>query len=96
MGIILCGEPREELHKINLRSTVKHIGGSMMVWRCLASGMGNLNLIEGNKNKHFYVNILREHLKANAGNLGILPCQWPKTFFTFGKKVVLVQLPKSN
>jgi hypothetical protein len=73
MGIILCGEPREELHKINLCSTVKHIGGSTTVWECLASGVGNLNFIEGIMNKHFYVDILKAHPKASAGNLGILP-----------------------
>jgi hypothetical protein len=72
MGIILCEEPTEELHKINLRSAVKHIGDSTIVRGCLASGVGNLHSIEGIMNKHVYVYILQEHLKASAGNLGIL------------------------
>jgi hypothetical protein len=32
---------------------------------------GNLNFIGGNRNKHVYVNILREYLKARAEKLGI-------------------------
>jgi hypothetical protein len=45
-----------------------------MVRGCVAvSGVGNLHFIEGIINKHVYANILREHLKASAGKLRILP-----------------------
>jgi len=36
-----------------------------------ASGVGNLHIVEGIMNKHIYVNIPQEHLKASAKNLGI-------------------------
>jgi hypothetical protein len=62
-------EPGEELC-----SKVKHVGCSVTSWGCVAaSGVGNLHLIEGITNKHIYVNILREHLKASAEKLGIVP-----------------------
>jgi hypothetical protein len=63
--------------------------------------VGNLHFIGGRMNKHVYVNILREHLNASAEKLGIpkilhfTVTVTPK-FFTFDKRVVLVQLPKSN
>jgi hypothetical protein len=34
--------------------------------------VGNLHFTEGIMNKHIYVNILRDHLKASAKKLGIL------------------------
>jgi 20S proteasome alpha/beta subunit len=40
------------------------------MWGCVATGAGN-HFIKGIMNKHVYVNILREHLKASAGKLGI-------------------------
>jgi hypothetical protein len=35
------------------------------------SAVGNLHLLGGIMNKHFYVNVLREYLKASAEKLGI-------------------------
>jgi hypothetical protein len=52
------------------------------------SGEGN-HFIKGIMNKHIYVHILPEHLKASAGKLGIVPRKLPKTFFIYGKRVVL-------
>jgi len=67
-------EPGEELCKKKFYSKVKHVGASVRLWGCVAaSGVGNLHFIKGIMNKHVYVNILREHLKASAGKLGIVP-----------------------
>jgi hypothetical protein len=63
-----------------------------------ASGVGNMRIIEGIMNKLVYVNILSEHMKTCAENLGI------QEHFAFyhdnGKKhsshLVPVQMPKSN
>ena len=61
-----------ELNKENLRATVKHGGGSVMVWGCMSSaGVGNLEFIEGTMDKNMYLNILRSNLLQSAENLGI-------------------------
>lgn len=62
----------EELRKKNLRSSVKHGGGSQMVWGCIsASGVGNLVFIDGIMNKWVYLDILRNNLHTSAENMGI-------------------------
>ena len=61
-----------ELNKENLRATVKHGGGSVMVWGCMSSaGVGNLEFIEGTMDKNMYLNILRRNLLQSAENLDI-------------------------
>lgn len=56
----------------NLRSTVKHGGGNVLVWGCMAaSGVGNLHFIEGAMNKFMYRDILTGNLEESAGNLGL-------------------------
>ena len=56
----------------NTKATVKHGGGSVMVWGCFAAnGVGSLVFIEGNMNAAMYINILRENLHASASKFGI-------------------------
>lgn len=65
-------KPNKELEGKNLRKTVKHGGGSVMVWGCMAaSGVGNLHFIDGVMNKHVYLTILRQNLKDSVRKLGI-------------------------
>lgn len=66
----------EALKPRNLISTVKHGGGSVMVWGCMAGkGVGNLTFIDTKMNAEVYVDILNRHLKASAQKLGL-----PKSF----------------
>ena len=63
--------PNKELLQQNLRSTVKH-SASVMVWGCMvASGVGNLEFIEGKMNYVDYINILKKHLKQSAIKMGL-------------------------
>lgn len=56
----------------NLRPTIKHGGGSVMVWGCMsANGVGNLVFIDGILNQYGYINILKENLIPSAEKLGI-------------------------
>uniref|UniRef100_A0A034UZ64 Transposable element Tc1 transposase n=1 Tax=Bactrocera dorsalis TaxID=27457 RepID=A0A034UZ64_BACDO len=46
-------KPNKQLDVKNLRATVKHGGGSVMVWACMAAtGVGNLVFIDGNMDKN--------------------------------------------
>jgi len=65
-------KPGEEFRENNFLLPVKYVGGSVTVWRCMeASGVENLHLLECIMNKHVYVNVLKEYLKATAEKLGI-------------------------
>jgi hypothetical protein len=48
MDIIMCGEnPGKKFRKKNLHLTVKHDGGRMQIWGCMAaSGVGNSILLQ--------------------------------------------------
>jgi len=50
----------------NLAPTVKHGGGGVMVWGCIAaSGVGNLVFIESTMDHKMYINILKKiYIKA--------------------------------
>lgn len=64
--------PNTELNKENLLPTVKHGGGGVMVWGCMAaSGVGELVFIDGIMDKTGYMNILRNNLKKSAEKLGL-------------------------
>lgn len=62
----------EELRTRNLRPTVKHGGGSVMVWGCMAaSGVGQLVFVEGIMKKEGYLKILQNNVRQSAEKLGI-------------------------
>lgn len=65
-------KPNAELQIQNLRGTVKHGGGHVMVWGCMSSsGVGSLHCIEGNMDKFQYLNILKANILQSAEKLGI-------------------------
>ena len=50
--------------------TVKHGGGSVMVWGCMsAKGVGNLHFIEGIMNADVYLDILTTQMMPSAKKL---------------------------
>lgn len=56
----------------NTIATVKHGGGSLMLWGCVsANGTGNLVKIEGKLNAVGYQKILEENLQDSARRLGM-------------------------
>lgn len=65
-------KPNTELQNKNLKATVKHGGGSIMVWACMsANGVGNLEFIETTMDKTIYLNLLKSNLLQSADKLGI-------------------------
>ncbi len=65
-------KPNEELKNLNLRATVKDVGGGVMVWGCFStSGVGNLVFIEGTLNKEGYFKILRDNILQSAKKMDL-------------------------
>ncbi|GFW52867.1 transposable element Tc1 transposase [Trichonephila clavipes] len=65
-------KPNTALNPKNLRPTVRHGGGSVMVWGCMASnGAGNLVFIDGIMDHKLYIDILNNNLKESAKKLGL-------------------------
>ena len=63
-------------HKKNIIPTVKHGGGSVMVWGCFAaSGPGRLAVIDGTMNSALYQKILKENVQPSVRDLK-LKCTW--------------------
>ncbi len=57
-------------HKKNIIPTVKHGGGSVMVWGCFAaSGPGWLAIIDGTMNSALYQKILKENVRPSVCDL---------------------------
>ncbi|GFT57113.1 transposable element Tc1 transposase [Trichonephila clavipes] len=65
-------KPNTSHHPKHTIPTVKHGGGSVMVWGCMAtSRVGKLVFIDGIMHKMAYLNILQNNLKESAYNLGL-------------------------
>ena len=51
----------------NLKLTIKHGGGSIMIWGCFSEkGVGNIHIIESKMNKFKYTTILNDNLFKSA------------------------------
>ncbi|GFU36386.1 transposable element Tc1 transposase [Trichonephila clavipes] len=65
-------KPNTSYHPKHTTPTVKHEGGSVMVWGCVAAlGVGKLVFIDGIMHKMAYLNILPNNLKESADKLGL-------------------------
>lgn len=65
-------KPNEALNIKNIKPTVKHGGGSVMVWGCMSAlGVGKLVFIEGIMDRHVYLTILKENLNASVEKMGL-------------------------
>lgn len=65
-------QPGEPLKVNYLRPTVKHGGGSVLVWGCFsASGVGNLVFIDGIMDRFKYIDIIKNNLGASAKKLNM-------------------------
>lgn len=63
-------KPNTAMDPKNLIPTVKHGGGSVMVWGAVAaSGVGNLVFVEGNMNRFQYKSILEQNLQQSVDKL---------------------------
>ncbi|GFW16686.1 transposable element Tc1 transposase [Trichonephila clavipes] len=66
-------KPNTSYHPKHTIPTVKHGGGSVMVWGCMAaSGVGKLVFIDGIMHKMAYLNILQNNLKESADKWGLV------------------------
>ncbi len=64
-------QPGEEYKDNCGLPTVKHGGGSVMVWGCMsAAGTGELQLIEGTMNANMYCDILKQSRIPSLQRLG--------------------------
>ncbi|GFX18565.1 transposable element Tc1 transposase [Trichonephila clavipes] len=72
MDTKICRKANAALEPKNMRETVKHIGGSVMVWDCMpATGVGNVVKTDGKMNQYSYLNSLTNNLSQSASKLGI-------------------------
>ncbi len=64
-------QPGEEYKDKSVLPTVKHGGGSVMVWGCMsAAGTEDLQLIEGTMNANMYCDILKQSMIPSLQRLG--------------------------
>lgn len=65
-------KPGEALKGSNLKTTIKHGGGSVMVWGCFSSaGVGEIALITGKMTGAIYVDLLQNNLQKSVHKLGL-------------------------
>ncbi len=64
-------QPGKEYKDKFVLPTVKHVGGSVMVWGCMsAAGTGELQFIEGTTNANMYCDILKQSIIPSLRRLG--------------------------
>ncbi len=64
-------QPGEEYKDKCVLPTVKHGGGSFMVWGCVtAAGTGQLQFIEGTMNANMYCDILKQNMIPSLRETG--------------------------
>ncbi|KAK3513499.1 hypothetical protein QTP70_015493 [Hemibagrus guttatus] len=73
-------KPNTAFQQMNLTPTVKHGGGSVLVWGCVAAaGPGKLTITESMMNSTLYQKVLEEHLQEfcmeECGKLSSSRCQ---------------------
>lgn len=62
----------EALKSENCLPTVKHGGGSIMIWECMSSkGVGKIEIIKGIMDKLYYKSILTRNLKSSAALMSL-------------------------
>lgn len=65
-------KPLDALNVKNVVPTVKHGGGSVMVWGSMsANGVGTIHFIDGIMNADVYVDLLEQNLKQSVSKLGL-------------------------
>lgn len=65
-------KPNTEFEPKNTRATVKHGGGSVIVWGCMSSArVKNLKIYDGKLDILKYLNMSIENDKHNAEKLGV-------------------------
>ncbi len=65
-------QPVEEYIDKCVLPTVKHGGGSVMVWGCMSvAGTGELQFIEGTMNANMYCDILKQSMIPSLRRLGL-------------------------
>ena len=70
MNIMIRKRKEAELEPASIIPTVKHGGGLVMVWECMASaGVGSLVVIEGSLNSLKYIDILNNNLQKPSHNI---------------------------
>nr|AAB02109.1 transposase [Anopheles albimanus] len=69
--------PGEGLNPKYTAKTVKHNGGGVLVWGCMAAnGVGNLQVIDGIMDQYVYINILKQNLGPSLEKLGMSQDYW--------------------
>jgi hypothetical protein len=70
--VIVYRRPGERYELKYLKPTIKHGGGSLMLWGCLSYyGGGALEIINGKMNQYVYRSILEDNLQFSADLMGI-------------------------
>lgn len=64
-------KPNSNMKTHHVHQTVKHGGGSLMIWGCMSvHGVGNLEIIDGALNAEYYCRILGSNLASSISKYG--------------------------